>query len=568
MRSEGWSWSQDWALYFRLLKFARPYWRVVVVLLAAVSIGAAMEPLMPALMKPLVDESLIAKDATSLWAVPLLLVLVVTIRGCADYVVTYSSQYLSQRVVEDFRQALFAIQMDLPLSDDGIGDVGRRMSRITNDTQLVSEAVSEVWLVLIRDTLVLFGLVGFLFYTAWELTLFIFISMPVLIFAVRKISRRLRVSSLSAQAKFGDLTGFLQEAFLGLAEIKLFDAKPIQEREFFRINSGLRKEQMRVVRSSALAGPIVAALTAITVAIVIYFASFMTTQGELTPGEFVSFITALAMVFGPIRRLTSTNIVLQRGLAAAESIFSRLDSPTEESKPFSPLDLVVRHAKEFKPSASNTQLRGGIEFREVWFRYPQQNSYALGGFNLKIIPKERVAIIGPSGSGKSTVLSLIARFYVPERGEILLDDRPLSQLDLAELRSNLGFVSQRVLLFNGTIRQNISLGSRGASGEEIVSAAAAANVLEFSDRLPQGLDTEIGSLGGRLSGGQRQRIAIARALLKNAPILLLDEATSALDRESERSVLRGLETLMQDRTVIFVSHSPERLVGITRTIEL
>ena len=523
---------------------------------------------MPALMRPLIDESLIAKDATSLWAIPILLVLVVVVRGLADYAVTYSSQYLSQRVVEDLRQALFAVQLDLPLSDDDVGDTGRRMSRITYDTQLVSEAVSEVWLVLIRDTLVLIGLVGFLFYTAWELSLFVFMSLPVLVFAIRKISKRLRVSSQRAQAKFGDLTGFIQEAFLGLAEIKLFDAQRMQERQFYEINSGLRKEQMRVVRSSALAGPIVASLTAVTVAVVIYFASFMTARGELTPGEFVAFITALAMVFGPIRRLTATNIVLQRGLAAAESIFSRLDLPTESSTSHSPSELVHRHSELGSTEKSDVFFRGEIEFKDVFFRYPHQTAYALQEFSLLIKPHERISIVGPSGSGKSTLLLLLAGFHSPESGSVMIDGSSVENIEVKSLRSNLGFVSQRVTLFSGSIRQNIRLGNDTATDAELIAAAEAAYVTEFSEKLPMGLDTPLGSLGGRLSGGQRQRIAIARAFLKNAPILLLDEATSALDRDSERAVLESLERLMVGRTVLMVSHSPERLLGMSRTVSL
>lgn len=559
---------QDWRLYLRLMSFVRPYWRVIILLLAGVLVGAIMEPLMPALMRPLVDESLIAKDAVSLWVVPVLLVFVVVLRGLADYVVTYASQYLSQRVVENLRQALFAIQLEVPIRNDDSSEAGRNLSRITYDTNLVSEAVSEVWLVLIRDTLILVGLVSFLFYTAWELALLVFVSFPILVFAIRKISKRLRASSVRAQAKYGELTGFIQEAFLGLIEIKLFRANQPQEQQFYEINKDFRQEQLRVVRISALAGPIVAILTALTVATVIYFASSMTARGQLTPGEFVAFITALAMVFGPIRRLTATNIVLQRGLAAADAIFAQLDTVNEFGRTFKPLELVQRHRTNDSFCVESTQFRGKIQFRNVSFKYPKQGLLALSSFNLRVEPHEVVVIIGPSGSGKSTVLSLLARIHEPESGEILVDDIPIKKIDPRVLRENIGFVSQRVMLFGGTVRQNISLGLGHASTEQILSAAESAHALDFIMRLPQGLDTPLGALGGRLSGGQRQRIAIARAFLKDAPILLLDEATSALDRESEEAVLDGLERLIQGRTVLMVSHSPERLKGVTRTINL
>lgn len=556
----------DLALYLRLLRFARPYWRLVVVLLISVGIGAAMEPLMPALMKPLIDESLIAKDPTSLWMIPLLLVLVVLIRGAADYAMTFSSAYLAQRTVEDLRQALFAKQLDLSLARHAKEDGGRMLTRITYDTQMVLEAVSEVWLVLIRDTLVLIGLIGFLFYTAWELTLFVFLSMPVLVVAIRRIGKKLRSSSAEAQQRFGRLNGFLQEALLGLTEIKAFGAQRHQESMFHRVNERFRTEQMRVVRTSALAGPIVAGLTALTVAVVIYFASFMTAEGKLTPGEFVAFITALAMVFGPIRRLTATNIVLQRGLAAADSIFSLLDDHGESGEAPDAHTLVHRHRAG--PSTKvHRRLRGEIQFQDVSFRYPHQEAWALEGFSLSIQPREAVAVVGPSGSGKSTLISLLVRFHKPSSGSILLDGEPIESYGLEELRSNLALVSQRVMLFDGTILENISLGRPQVDRELVIQAAKSAHAWEFIEKLPDQLDTPLGSLGDRLSGGQRQRIAIARAFLKDAPILLLDEATSALDRESEEAVLDGLERLIQGRTVLMVSHSPERLRGLTRTID-
>jgi len=557
----------DFALYLRLLRFALPYWRLVVVLLISVGIGAAMEPLMPALMKPLIDESLIAKDPTSLWMIPLLLVLVVLIRGVADYVMTFSSAYLAQRTVEDLRQALFAKQLDLSLARHAKEVGGRMLTRVTYDTQMVLEAVSEVWLVLIRDTLVLIGLIGFLFYTAWELTLFVFLSMPVLVLAIRRIGKKLRSSSSEAQQRFGQLNGFLQEALLGLTEIKAFGAQRHHESMFHRVNERFRTEQIRVVRTSALAGPIVAGLTALTVAVVIYFASFMTAAGQLTPGEFVAFITALAMVFGPIRRLTATNIVLQRGLAAADSIFTLLDDQGESGETPDAHTLVHRHRADPTPKAYR-RLRGEIKFQDVSFRYPHQEAWALEGFNLSIQPREAVAVVGPSGSGKSTLITLLARFQKPNSGLILLDGEPIESYGLEELRSNLALVSQRVMLFDGTILENIYLGRPYVDRELVIQAAKSAHAWEFIEKLPDQLDTPLGSLGDRLSGGQRQRIAIARAFLKDAPILLLDEATSALDRESEEAVLDGLDKLIQGRTVLMVSHSPERLRGVARTIDL
>lgn len=550
----------DLRLYLRLLSYARPYWRTVVVSVVSVVIAAAMEPLMPALMKPLVDESLIAKDPTSLWMVPIFLVLVVVLRGLADYVVTVSSQSLAQRTVEDLRAAVFAKQLDLPLSRHDQEQGGRMLTRITYDTQMVADAVSNAWLVFVRDTLVILGLVGFLFYTAWELALFVFVSLPILTVAIQRIGRRLRRSNTRVQESVGRLSGLIQEALMGLKEIKIFGAQGSQRNRFAGLNLGLRKEQMKVVRTSALAGPLVSLLTALTVAVVIYLASFMTAQGSLTPGEFVAFITALAMVFGPMRRLAQVNAVLQKGLAAADAIFGLLDEPVE-SRSASPSDAEAR-------ARQHERLVGEVEFRGVSFRYPHQETQALEHLSFHIAPREVIALVGPSGSGKSTVLYLLAGFAQPQAGEILIDGRSMSEIDIYRLRQNIALVGQRVMLFDDTIRQNILLGRPEASEQEVIAAARAAHAWPFIEALPQGLDTPLGSLGDRLSGGQRQRIAIARAFLKDAPILLLDEATSALDKESEQAVLQGLNELMAGRTVLMVSHAPERLTGVHRLVSL
>lgn len=544
---------EDWALYYRLLKFAKPYWRAVVAAVGSVMVAAAMEPLMPALMKPLVDESLIAKDPTSLWLIPLGLVIVVFLRGVADYAATYSSAYLSGRTIEDLRAQVFAKEMALSLTEHAKESPGRMLTRITYDTEMVADAISSVWMVLIRDCFVIIGLVGFLFYTAWQLAFLVFLTLPLLIVAIRKIGVRLRASSTRLQGCQGDVSGFIQEALMGLREIKLFLANDRQSGLFSVINRRLRKEYLKSVRISALAGPIVATLTAVTVAVVIYFASFITISGGLTPGEFIAFITALAMVFGPIRRLSAVHVTLQRGLAGAESIFKLLDTAGDEQS-------AARREWTGPP------LSGAIKFKNVSFSYPGQSLSALQDCSFEITAGEAVAMIGPSGAGKSTVLNLIASFYVPTAGSILIDDHDIQNIGLDLLRKHISLVGQSVMLFDASIADNVRMGNPAANRAQIEHAVRKAHAWEFISRLPEGLDTPLGSLGGRLSGGQRQRIAIARAFLKDAPILLLDEPTSALDRESEVAVSKGILSLMVGRTVIWVSHSPERLVGIDRTI--
>lgn len=543
------------------MRVASPYSRVAAVLVVSILIGAALEPMLPALMKPLIDQNLVAAQSQNLWLIPLLLVIVVLLRGLADYSVTYTSQYIALRVVEDLRKAVFIKSIDQFLSDCPPEDSGRMLSRITYDTHMVAEAVSDAWMVLIRDSLVLIGLTVFLFYTVWELAFFVFVSFPVLVVAVRRIASRLRVSSANIQDRQGRLTAFIQEAFLGLREIKIFSAYSNQESRFHEESSGFRKEQMRAIRTSALSGPLVGLMTAITVAAVIYLATYMSAQGELSPGEFVSFITALAMVFGPIRRLASVNMVLQRGLAAADSIFGLIDSRSEGCFP-----------SQMKGGTSNegeaSKAPSSIAFESVSFAYPGQDRLVLDNLSFRIQPGEVVAFIGPSGAGKSTVLGLLAGFFQPTNGIIRIGESSIDELDLGELRARLAMVSQKVTLFDGSVRDNILMGRPSASDDEVAQAAKAAHCWDFIEQLPDGLNTSLGGFGDRLSGGQRQRIAIARAYLKDAPILLLDEPTSALDEESGRAVLIALKNLCEGRTVLIVSHKKIDLLEVSRTIAI
>lgn len=569
----------DLRLYLRLLYYAKPYWKVGAISVAAMVVLGALEPLLASLMRPLIDDSLIQKNPNSLWQVPLLIVVVFTAKGVAEYVANVASQTLAQKVVADLRALVFAHQIDLPLKRHAMEPGGRMLSRITYDTSAVGEAVSTAWVTIIRDTLILIGLLSFLFYTAWQLTFLVVAIAPLLAIIIRKASGKLRSSNIKVQGLVGRMNGLIEEALLGLKEIKIFQAHDQQQHQFQQTSQGLRKEQMRVVRVQAINVPLVQVLAACSVALVIYVASKMSANNQLTPGEFVAFIAAVSMVFEPVRRLTNVNAVLQRGLAAAQSIFSILDekgesAPADVSSSTEASPLATHFASTpaspsaaAAPGPSASRLTGHIVFDQVSYSYPNAELAAIENLSLEVHPNEVVAIIGPSGSGKSTLLYLLAGFDQPTTGSISIDGQPLSQLPLQQLRHNIALVSQRVMLFDASIGENIRMGRPSATDDEVIQAAKAAHAWEFIQKLPQQLDTPLGSLGDRLSGGQRQRMAIARAFLKDAPILLLDEATSALDKESEQAVLDGLEQLMKGRTVLLVSHSPERLRGITRTIK-
>lgn len=543
----------DLRLYLRLLQFARPYWRIAAISILAMVSSAALEPMFPALMQPLIDKSLIQREGASLWQVPVFIVVVFVLKGLADYVANVSSYYIAQRTIADLRALVFAKQLDLPMAAHQKEAGGRMLSRVTHEANLIGDAVSTAWLTLIRDTLVLIGLLGFLFYTAWKLTLLVLFVAPLLAMAIRATNRRIRTSSERAQGFMGRISGLVEEALAGLQEIKIFSAHAQQAERFQTVNHALRRENMRALRVQALNVPLVQILAACSVALVIFVASLLSRQDELTPGEFVAFITAMSMIFEPIRRLANVSATLQKGLAAAESLFGLLDQVGEAGS-----ETTLIHASD--------RLTGSLRFEQVSYSYPGQSGSALREVSLMVEEGEAAALVGPSGAGKSTLLYLLAGFDRPNSGRIFIGNRDLADVATPVLRASISMVAQRTVLFDLPVRDNIRLARPEAEEEEVIEAAKRANAWSFICDLPEGLDTPMGPHGLRLSGGQRQRISIARAFLKNAPILILDEPTSALDAQSEAEVLSALEALAVGRTTIVVSHAPERLGWVSRRI--
>ena len=525
-------------LYRRLLGSLRPYGKVVALSVLAMIAAASLEPVLPALLKPLVDESLIKKNHVAQWQVPLFLMLAFLAKGVAEYAANVSSQWIANKAITDLRQQVFRHQMHLPIPVHQAETGGRMLSRILYDIPQVGAALSNAWIIVVRDTLIIIGLTGYLIYTAWELTLVIVAIAPIVAWLIRVASRKLRGSNQEMQETTGRLTGMVEETLGGVREIKLFGTHDHEDRRFAEVAERLRSQTMRTVRVSAINVPLVQVLAAAAVATVIWTATSLSAQDKLSPGEFVSFVTAMSMLFEPIRRLTNINAVIQRGLAGAQSIFALLDTPAE-----------VDGATGQFPRA-----RGELRFDDLSFAYPGQTEAALSHFNLDVHPGQTVALVGASGSGKTTLVNLIARFYEPSAGRILLDGTRLDALPLAHLRQQLGWVGQQVVLFDDSIAANIAYGRPDVPEADIVAAARAAHAMEFIDKLPDGLATRVGANGSQLSGGQRQRIAIARAFLRDAPILLLDEATSALDNESERAVKDALVELRRNRTVIVIAH--------------
>ncbi len=543
----------DLSTYGRLIREALPYWKVAAVAMLAMIATAAMEPLLPALMAPLIDESLIDKDPNALIQIPLLIVAVFVGKGISEYVASVSSQYVANRTVADIRSEVFAVQMDLPMADHAAEEGGRLLSRITYDVAQVGEAVSTAWMVIIKDTLMIIGLLAFLIYTSWEMSLALLVAAPVVSYVVKKASIKMRRSNQALQTWTGRLTGLIEESLLAVKDIKIFGGHERQQDRFDDINKRLRHEQMRVIKIQSLNVPLVQILAAITIGIVILIGTQMSARDLLSPGEFVAYITAMGMIFDPVRRLTGVNATLQRGLAAAESIYSVFDQPLDKQR-----------AGFTEPALRHVSLKA----ERLGFTYPDAEQPALNDVNFEVHAGETVALVGPSGSGKSSLIALVAGFIEPEQGAIYIDQDPVSNWTLAKRRRQLSLVGQQVNLFDATIAENIRFGRPDATDEEVRDALKQAHALEFIDALPEGIHTPVGPFGNKLSGGQRQRLAIARALIKDAPILLLDEPTSALDHQSRDHVLRGLENLKANRTTLIISHQPETLLSIDRTLYL
>ena len=531
------------SLYRRLFGNLRPYKRYIGIFIVSMVCSAALEPVFPILLKDLVNNfEQMTHDATQMLRIPVFILLTFLGKGIAEYVTGITSQWIANRVVTDLRCRVFNHQLYLPLSVHQAQAGGRLLSRLTNDIPQVAQVLSSAWVVAIRDACIIVGLTGYLIYTAWQLTLLILLLAPVVAWIIRVASTKMRKANREMQNTMAHLTGVTEEAIHAIKEIKIFGTQDYEQNRFAQAAETLRAQAMRTEMISAANVPMVQVLAAATISIVIYVAMRLSAQNTLSLGDFFSFVTAMALLFEPIRRLTNVNNTLQRGLAGAQSIYELLDIPVEQDE---------SKQSQLVPPA---RCQGALNFENVSFRYPDQTHPALDHFSLKVLPGETIALVGSSGSGKTTLIHLIARFFDPNAGQITLDGIPLPQWPLLKLRDQMALVGQNVVLFDDTLASNIAYGKENTPIEAIEAAARAAHAWEFITAQPEGLNTRIGVNGGRLSGGQRQRIALARAFLKNAPILLLDEATSALDNESERVVKDAIKVLRQNKTVLVVAH--------------
>ncbi len=554
------------SLYLRLLAEIRPHWRIVLLALVAAQVAALTEPLFAWLMGPLINVNFSGRALDSVPAplrgmlgelglsklspmsgqvspllVPAMIVLLFTVRGIAQFLNEFGAAWLSNRLVMDLRIRMFERLLNLPSRYYDAHPSGRLLSRFLNDVGNVTQAGVNVITVVVKDSVAVVGQLALMLYLDWRLTLVGMVLLPVAGVSIRRVGKRLRGLNRQQQRANGEMTQVLEESVQGHKSVKVFGAQAYESARFGERANHVRRFGVKQTAASAFNSALMQWLVALALAVVVYYASLRSAAGGMNAGEFMSFITAMLMLSQPVQRLSKANEALQKGLAAAESVFGLIDEVPEEDVGRSTL-----------PTA---RARGELKFEGVTFRYPQGEREALDRIDLTVAPGELVALVGASGSGKTTLAQLLPRLYDPAVGRILLDGVPIDELPLATLRSQFALVAQDSALFNDTVAANIAYGNAGpVDRARLETVARAAHAWDFIQALPEGFETVIGERGTRLSGGQKQRLSIARALYRDAPVLVLDEATSALDNESERLVQAALDQLMQGRTALVIAH--------------
>ncbi len=538
-------------IYRRLLGYVRPHWKVFLLSIMGLLLVAATEAGFAMLIKPMIDGTFVEFDAQVIKYTPIVLIVLFLVRAIATFAAGYAMAWVARNVIYVLRGQMFEHLLRLPVSFYDTTPSATLLSKLIYNVEQVARASTEVITVLVRDTFHIIGLLAWLFYLNWKLAAIMLIGAPLVAHIINTINRRFRRYSSRIQESMGDVSQIAEEAIEGQRVVKTFGGRAYEEARFARTNGKNRRLNLRLEATSVASVPMVQLVAAFAVAGVLHVALQDVQQEKMSVGAFMSFIAAMMMTHSPMKRLTKVTASLQRGIAAADSVFALVDTPTE-----------VDEGK-----ASLQKVRGEVTFRDVRFAYSEDKGEVLSGVSFTAEAGKSVAFVGRSGSGKSTLVSLLPRFYDVDAGSISVDGHDVRDIPLESLRDQIALVSQHITLFNDTIANNIAYGRlKDASREQIVAAAVAAHAMEFIDALPEGLDTMVGENGVLLSGGQRQRLAIARALLKDAPILILDEATSALDNESERHIQEALEVLMRERTTLVIAHRLSTIEGVDKII--
>jgi len=539
-------------IYKRLIRYLKSYWkRLVLAMICMWGVGG-MTGASALLVKNVLDDVFINKDEKMLMLIPLAIIVIYIFKGIFYFFQSYLMFFVGQSVVKDIRDELYSHIQRQSMSFFAKNPTGTLMSRITYDVNMISSAVSDAFSSLLRDSFTIVVLLGVVIYRDWELALIALVVYPFALYPITTFGRKMRKVGTKSQLAMGYITSFLHETIAGARIVKAFGMEEYESDRFAEANNNFLKITMKSRKVRALTMPIMEFLGAIAVSAIIWYGGFKVMDGKMTTGDFFSFLTALMLLYQPVKKLSTVNNVVQEALAAAERIFALLDQK--------PDIMDSPHAKEL------SGFKGNVSFSNLYFRYDDEN--VIDGFNLHVKKGEKIAFVGSSGAGKTTLVNLIPRFYDATGGAILIDGEDIRNLKISSLRNLIAIVSQETILFNDTVRNNIAYGKKETSHEDIVRAATAAFAHDFIMELPEGYETEIGEQGVRLSGGQRQRLSIARALLKNAPILILDEATSALDTESEQLVQQALDNLMKDRTSFVIAHRLSTVVTADRIVVL
>jgi subfamily B ATP-binding cassette protein MsbA len=536
----------------RLIQLIKPYWVRLLAAMFCMLVVAGITSLMAFMVKPVLDDIFFQKKISTLSLLPPFIILLYIVKGFFAYGQSYLMSFVGEKVVANLREGLYAHLQKLSLSYFDRTATGLLMSRIINDVNLIQGAVSNSVTGFLKDSFTIVGLIGVIFYRDWRLAILAMLVLPIAVLPIVKFGRKLRKISTQSQKTMAEISIHLHETLSGNRIVKAFST---EDYEIERFRDRVRKFfqlTMKDVSIKSMSSPIMEFLGGIGIAAIIWYGGYNVIKGQSTPGTFFSFLTALLMLYEPIKHLSGVNNTIQQGMAAAVRVFEILDLKEE--------------IQDQKGAQVITGIRQGIVFKKVSFGYG--NDWVLREIDLEVKAGEIVAIVGTSGGGKTTLVNLIPRFYEASEGKILIDGRSIKEITLASLRRQIGMVSQQTILFNDTVRNNIAYGSPDKTEEDIIRAAQAAYAYDFIQRLPEKMETLIGEQGVRLSGGERQRISIARALLKDAHILILDEATSSLDSDSEAEVQRALENLMKGRTTFIIAHRFSTIRNVDRILVL
>ena len=553
--------AQDRTALNRLIQYLKPHIRLIIGSLLAMALVAGAETSIPALMKPLLDRGFTGQLDNKLWQVPLFLVGLAMVRSLAQFLSNYLLTRVINAVLLKLREQMFQTLLHARTVFFQKNSASNLINAVVFEVNNVLSIMGGMLISLVRDSLTVVGLMGYLIYLNWRLTLVVLIIFPVIALIMSKINKRLRALNREQQGLTSELAYIVEEAAAGYKIVKVHGAEQYEMRRFMEKAERLRQFALKSAVAGGLNQPITQLIASMALSVVLVIALMQSATEGTTVGGFASFVTAMMLVISPLKHLADINQPLQRGLTAAEMIFTLIDEPFEEEESRTPNMKALAKTK------------GGIRFENVGFSYQQEvgRKDALTAVNLSIRPGEIVAFVGPSGGGKSTLVNLLPRFFKPTSGYIFLDDMPLEEIVLSDIRKQIAFVSQDVILFNDTIAANVAYGAVAEEGIDrgrVIEALEAANLSAMIKELPDGIDSMVGDNGNRLSGGQRQRLAIARAIYKNAPILILDEATSALDSESERQVQDALERLMAGRTTLVIAHRLSTIEHADRIVVL